>query len=96
MAQRHSRHHARQHYLVESTCYAEGSITASGGPVYLGEVANNSLALGTRIRLDRPVFGRRDFRVEDRVGSGSELDIYNPSEATCERYGRERIGFVVL
>jgi hypothetical protein len=46
--------------------------------------------------LDRPVFGRREYRVEDRIGSGSELDIYNPSEAACDNYGREEIGFHVI
>jgi 3D (Asp-Asp-Asp) domain-containing protein len=89
-----NRHRTRpRHYTVSATCYAQGSITASGGPVYLGEVANNFLALGTRIRLDRPVFGRRDYVVEDRIGSGSELDFYNPSETTCLWFGRREIGF---
>lgn len=94
----HRRPHAQlgTHYTVSSTCYAQGSVTASGGPVYLGEVANNFLALGSRIMLDRPIFGRREYRVEDRIGSGSELDFYNPSEATCDNYGREEIGFHVI
>lgn len=85
-----------RHYTVSSTCYSQGSITASGGPVYLGEVANNFLPLGTRILLDHPVFGRREYRVEDRIGWGSELDIYNPSEAACDDYGRETLGFWTL
>lgn len=59
----------------------------------MGEVANNFLPLGARIRTDRPVFGRRNFKVEDRIGSGSELDFYGPSEAACISYGRRRIGF---
>lgn len=84
------------HYVVSSTCYSQGSITASGGPVYLGEVANNFLAFGTRIRLDRPVWGRRFFRVEDRIGWGSQLDFYNPSESACNAYGRRTRGFSVV
>jgi 3D (Asp-Asp-Asp) domain-containing protein len=83
------------HYTVSSTCYAQGGTTASGRQTFVGEVANNSLPLGTRIRLDRPVFGRREFVVLDRIGSGSELDIYEPSEATCLDYGRREIGFRV-
>jgi 3D (Asp-Asp-Asp) domain-containing protein len=84
------------HYTVSATCYAQGSITASGGPVYVGEVANNFLALGTRIYLDGSVFGKRDYVVEDRIGYGSELDFYNPSEATCLWFGRREIGFRTL
>src|ERR1039457_727189 len=80
-ARHHHKHHKRhkgppklgQHFEVSSTCYAQGSTTASGGPVYLGEVANNELPLGTRIMLDRPVFGRRGYRIEDRIGSGSPV-----------------------
>jgi hypothetical protein len=94
---RHSRHgvYPRRltHYSVDSTCYHQGSITASGGGVYVGEVANNFLPLGTHIELDHPVFGRRFFNVEDRIGWGSELDIYGPSEWACEQYGRQQIGF---
>lgn len=81
---------------MSSTCYSQGSITASGGPVYVGEVANDFLPLGTRIRLDHPVFGLRDFTVEDRIGWGSELDIYNPSQQLCLQYGRQQIGFWTL
>lgn len=51
------------------------------------------LPLGTRIMLDRPAFGRRVFTVEDRIGSGSELDIFNPSESACLAYGRQTRGF---
>jgi 3D (Asp-Asp-Asp) domain-containing protein len=82
--------------VVSSTCYHQGTVTASGGGVYVGEVANNFLPLGTRIRLDRPVFGRRAFVVEDHIGWGSELDIYGPSEAACVQYGRQTIGFTTI
>jgi len=84
------------HYTVSSTCYAQGGTTASGADAYFGEVANNALPLGTRIRLDRPAFGQRDFVVLDHIGSGSELDIFNPSEAACIAYGRQERGFYVV
>ena len=95
---KHHRHHEHlgRHYTVSSTCYAQGGTTASGAQAYFGEVANNFLPLGTRIRLDSPAFGRRDFTVKDHIGSGSELDIFNESEAACQRYGREERGFRVL
>lgn len=84
------------HYTVSSTCYSQGGITSSGASVYFGEVANNFLPLGTRILLDHPAFGRREYQVEDRIGYGSELDIYNPSESACIEYGRREIGFHLI
>jgi 3D (Asp-Asp-Asp) domain-containing protein len=84
------------HYTVSSTCYAQGGTTASGAQAYVGEVANNFLPLGTRILLDTPAFGRREYRVEDHIGSGSELDIFDPSEAACNAYGRQERGFRVI
>lgn len=81
------------HHFAESTCYHEGSITASGSGVYVGEVASNELPLGTHVRLDHAVFGRRDFVVLDRIGYGSQFDVYGPSEADCLAYGRQTLGF---
>jgi len=63
--------------------------------VFLGEVASNQFPLGTKIMLDHPVFGHREYVVLDRIGYGSELDFYNPSEAACDEYGREEVGFRV-
>jgi len=94
---REGRHYAThrlgRHYTVSST-YCEGGITASGRQAFFGEVANNFLPLGTRIRLDRPVRGRRVFVVLDRIGSGSELDLFLGSG--CDAYGRQERGFRVL
>jgi hypothetical protein len=87
-------HHLGPHYTVSSTAYCEGGITASGRQAFFGGVANNFLPLGTRIRLDRPVRGRRDFVVLDRIGSGSELDFFLGTG--CDAYGRQVRGFRVL
>jgi 3D (Asp-Asp-Asp) domain-containing protein len=87
--------HVPHWHYVSSTCYAQAGITASGIHTYVGEVAMDSVPLGTHIELSRPVFGRRRFTVLDRIGSGSELDVFNPSEDECLRYGRQRIGYVV-
>lgn len=84
------------HYTVSSTCYSQGGETASGEQARPGEVANNALPLGTRIVLDSSVFGRREYVVEDRIGSGSELDLFNESESACIQYGRREIGFRVV
>jgi hypothetical protein len=54
------------------------------------------LALGTWIELDHPVFGRRRYQVEDHIGSGSELDVFDESESACLQYGRRELGFRVV
>lgn len=81
---------------MSSTCYAQGGTTASGEQTRPGIVANNFLPLGTWIELDQPEFGRRRYQVEDHIGSGSELDFFNESEAACDQYGRREIGFRVI
>jgi 3D (Asp-Asp-Asp) domain-containing protein len=90
-------HAPGRHYVVSSTCYAQAGLTASGEHTREGIVAvlPGFLPLGTWIALDHPVFGRRRYQVEDHIGSGSELDIFNPSEAACVDYGRREIGFRV-
>jgi hypothetical protein len=87
---------AALHVFAVSTCYSQGTITASGERVHVGIVAQNTLRFGTTIVLDRPAFGRRTYKVEDRIGAGSQLDIYDPSEAACIRYGRQRVGYTVV
>jgi 3D (Asp-Asp-Asp) domain-containing protein len=81
---------------ASSTCYAQAGLTASGLHTFVGEVAMNSVPLGTRILLDRPELGRRRYVVEDRIGHGSDLDIFDPSEAACVRYGRREVRYAVV
>lgn len=96
------------HYTVTSTSYSycsAGNIMASGKPVYFGAVANNFLPLKTLIKLDRPFHGRnrhgkvvprRFFRVEDRIGWGSSLDIWTRDCSTAINWGKQTIGFRVV
>lgn len=83
---------------MASTCYAQSGTTASGEQTRPGIVAvlPGFLPLGAWIRLDHPAFGRSVYQVEDHIGSGSELDIYNPSESACLQYGRQTRGFTVM
>jgi len=76
---------------LDATSYCQGSTTASGEHVYVGEVAMNTLPLGTRIVVSPAVFGRSRFRVEDRIGWGSQIDFYNPSCAAAVQFGRRTI-----
>jgi 3D (Asp-Asp-Asp) domain-containing protein len=73
---------------LSSTAYCQGTITASGEPPFVGEVANNTWPLGTRLSVSPPVWGRTRFVVEDRIGSGSQLDFYNPSCTAAIDFGR--------
>jgi len=95
-----ARHHpgpAHSFTVSGATCYAAtGSATASGAMPYVGVVASNALALGTRIRVSPAVFGRQRFVVLDRIGSGSSLDFFGPSEADCARFGRRDVTVTVL
>lgn len=84
---------------VSATAYAPceggGSAgqTASGKPLRVGYVANNTLPFGTWIELRRPVQGRRFYRVEDRIGWGSQLDIFMESCAAMHAFGRRNVQF---
>jgi len=73
---------------AHSTAYCLRGRMADGTYVRWGSVAMNRHPLGTLIWLTRPVNGRRYFRVRDRIGYGSELDIWMPSCSDARRYGR--------
>lgn len=73
---------------LESTSYCQGTVTASGHAPYLGEVANNTWPLGTRIQASPAVFGRTRFKVEDRIGAYSQIDFYTPSCTQADDFGR--------
>jgi 3D (Asp-Asp-Asp) domain-containing protein len=84
---------------ASSTSYCPGSsggTMADGHRVHVGAVASNRHPLGTRIRLVGAHFlGRRTFIVEDRIGSGSDLDLWSPSCSYSRRWGRRRIRYRV-
>jgi 3D (Asp-Asp-Asp) domain-containing protein len=78
-------------FTVQATSYSpcsSGTITASGLPVHFGVVAMNTLPFGTHIEITPPAFGRSTFTVEDRIGSGSQLDIFQPNCIAAIGYGR--------
>lgn len=83
-------------YSVTSTAYCLSGRMANGRYVHHGAVANNFLPLGTRIRTSRRVFGRRYFRVEDRIGYGTALDFWTGSCGQARAWGRRRVSFRVV
>lgn len=74
---------------VNSTCYNLRGTMASGKRVYAGAVAMNGVPFGTRYEvLSGPAAGRV-LTVEDRIGHGSQFDIWMSSG--CSSYGRRQI-----
>lgn len=69
---------------------------ASGRNVYSGAAASNRHPIGTRLRLtDGPRAGET-VTVEDRIGHGSDLDLWTPSCSEARNYGRRRVGYEVV
>lgn len=67
---------------------------ANGNGVHWGAVASNRHPLGTRIYLTgTSFFGMRRFVVEDRIGSGSELDFWASSCSTSLAWGRRYVTY---
>lgn len=84
---------------VVSTMYCLSGRMADGTYVRGGSVASNKHALGRRIRLrprGRRILGRRTFTIRDRIGWGTELDLWTGSCSTARWYGRRAVRYVVL
>lgn len=81
---------------VDSTSYCQSGRTASGMETYVGEVAGNMWALGTKLRILSGEHKGEVVVVEDRIGAHSQLDFYTPSCRNALVYGREEIKIEVL
>jgi 3D (Asp-Asp-Asp) domain-containing protein len=77
--------------MVIATSYCLTGAMADGSHTRMGSVANNQYPLGTKITIDPPFLGRRHFVVRDRIGYGSQLDLWAPSCGQSIRFGRHRI-----
>jgi 3D (Asp-Asp-Asp) domain-containing protein len=88
----------RRHPLrfANATAYCLRGRMANGEPVHWGAVAMNALPLGTRIRVERPIAGRRRFTVKDRIGYGTELDVWRSSCAAAIGFGRRTVAYRVI
>lgn len=85
---------------MSSTAYCLSGIMANGRGVHLGAVASNRHPLGTLLKTYRRIWveGRhkRYFRVEDRIGYGTALDLWMPSCGSAINYGRRSISYRVV
>lgn len=71
------------------TMYCGGGTTASGKPVREGMVAtlDRSIPFGTVVQIE----GMGSYVVEDRIGYGSEFDIYTSSCSHARDFGRHHL-----
>lgn len=75
---------------VVTTSYCLLGTMADGSYTRAGSAANNTLPLGTHITVDPPFLGRRRWVVRDRIGWGTELDLWAPSCALSRTFGRRQ------
>lgn len=85
-------------FAASSTSYcpgSSGSVMADGSHVRWGSAASNRHPFGTRLRLLGGVRfrGRRTFVVRDRIGYGSDLDLWSPSCAASRQWGRRTVRY---
>jgi 3D (Asp-Asp-Asp) domain-containing protein len=92
-------HHLGPVQTVTATSYSpcsSGDVMADGTHTRFGSVASNRHPLGTLLRMRRLVLGRRYFRVRDRIGYGTELDVWQRSCSGAVRFGRRRLAYQVV
>jgi len=77
--------------LASSTSYCLSGTMADGTPTRWGSAASNHYPLGTRIAIDQPFYGRRRFTVRDRIGWGSDLDLWAPACSMSYAWGRRLV-----
>lgn len=76
---------------VSSTGYCLSGTTASGRPVAHGTAAMNNVPLGTRWRISGGPLDGHVLEVIDRIGHGTDFDIWFPSCAQAIEYGRRAV-----
>jgi 3D (Asp-Asp-Asp) domain-containing protein len=78
---------------LSSTAYTHtGNNMANGEKPYEGAVACNLVPLGTKIYIE----GYGYFVVKDRIGHGSQLDIFMDTYDACIQFGRRTLKVYVV
>lgn len=97
--------HSGSHHVASGTSYSpcsSGSVTADGTVLGDGRgadrrtAASNRHPLGTRIRLigrQAGPGGIRRYVIRDRIGHGSDLDLWTPSCPGAVRFGRRTLSY---
>lgn len=78
---------------LSSTAYTyTGHNMANGEKPYEGAVACNLVPIGTKLYIE----GYGYYVVKDRIGHGSQLDIFMETENECNQYGRRTIKVYIV
>lgn len=85
-------------HIVQATSYCLRGVMADGTRTRRRSAASNSLRLGTRIRLRGHVTGPGGLRlyvIRDRIGHGTQLDLWTGSCSTALAWGRRIVRFTI-
>ncbi len=76
-----------------ATAYCLHGTMADGTYTRGGSAAHNGFALGTRIHVSPapPWWPSGNFTVRDRIGYGTDLDLWAPDCGTAIAYGRRSV-----
>lgn len=82
---------------ASATSYCLSGRMADGTFTRKRSAAHNGLRLGTKIKLIGKAGpnGIRKFVIRDRIGWGTELDLWTGSCATARRWGRHYLRFKI-
>jgi 3D (Asp-Asp-Asp) domain-containing protein len=84
-------------WSASSTSFCLDHNMADGTRTRERSAAHKTLPLGTKIKLDRPgPGGVQIWYVRDRIGSGSELDLWTDSCSDARAWGRRKIRFRII
>lgn len=81
---------------VQTTSYCLHGRMADGSYTRPRSAASNQLRLGTKIRLVGKITGpegMRKYVIRDRIGYGTELDLWVDSCHTASTFGRRTVHF---
>lgn len=78
---------------AHSTSYCLHGRMSDGTYTRAGSAASNRHPLGTRIYLKQSFYGRHKFVVRDRIGWGSELDLWAPTCSTSYAWGARYVSY---
>src|SRR5687768_344478 len=89
---------AGERHTTRATSYCLTGRMADGTFTRDRSAAMNGVPFGTRVHLRGPqtfLNGRRIFYVRDRIGHGTELDLWTPSCRAAIRWGRRGVAYTL-
>ena len=81
---------------LDSTSYCQSGTMADGQETYWGAAAGNEWPFGTRLKILTGRLAGTVVTIADRIGWGSQLDVFSWSCDWSTRYGREMVEVEVV